>query len=76
MDITEFAILLPITMGIVEVFKRTFLTARFLPLMALVVGVALSGFATGWTTASIFTGLILGLSAMGLWSGTKTTVQK
>jgi len=75
MDFTEFGILLAVTIGIAEVMKKTFLTSRYIPLATLVVGTALSILAMGVSTTTILTGLTIGLSSMGLYSGTKKTVK-
>lgn len=68
------ALNLAVTVGLVEVVKRTKLvTNRFLPVVALVVGVAT--FYVG-ATSSVLVGLAVGLSAMGLFSGGKTLLGK
>lgn len=72
MDITlQFASLIPIAVALVEVAKRTGLPTRFAPLLAVVLGllgtVALGHF-------DIINGVVVGLSAAGLYSGVKTTL--
>lgn len=75
MDFTEFGILIAVTVGIVEVLKRAKVSSRFLPLCALVIGVCLSIMAIDVSTHTIMTGLVVGLSSMGLFTGTKTTIK-
>lgn len=77
MEITiTIASLIPATMGVVEVIKRIGLPKRFLPLLALGVGVAgsmvLAGEATGILAIQ---GTIVGLMAVGIWSGGKSTIK-
>lgn len=58
--------------GLVQVAKRLGLPSRFAPLLSLLLGIALVSLGLkGISAASIFSGLIVGLSASGLWSGTK-----
>jgi hypothetical protein len=58
-----------VTMGLIEVVKRTELVSnRFLPLIALVIGVGT--FYIG-TSTSVLMGIATGLSAVGLFSGVK-----
>jgi uncharacterized hydantoinase/oxoprolinase family protein len=59
-------------MGIAELLKKIGFNAKFIPLIniffGLLAGIALN---TGDIKAGIFTGLAVGLSAGGLYSGTK-----
>jgi hypothetical protein len=75
MDFTEFGILIAVTVGMVEVLKRAKVSSRFLPICALIIGVALSMMAIDFTTRTVLTGLVVGLSSMGLFTGTKTTIK-
>lgn len=75
-------ILVPIIVGILEVLKRTGLPSRFIPLTSLLIGVAAgvidAATRPGATPQSISVGVlqgaILGLSAVGLYSGTQATM--
>lgn len=64
--------LIPAAMGLVEVAKQTGLPSKYAPIASLVVGMVL-----GVTTSldnigkGILTGIAIGLSASGLYSGTK-----
>lgn len=70
----EFLVLVPLVLGLVEVIKRIGLPTRWVPIASIVLsigGLFLAGVA--WQPA-IMSGIFVGLSACGLWSGTKTTV--
>ena len=70
-------ILIPIVVGVVEALKKV-THDKFAPLFAIVLGVVgvylLSGFDVSGTL--ILEGVIVGLSACGLYSGAKTTFEK
>lgn len=72
------AVITAVVIGLVQVAKLAGLPTQFAPLVAIVFGVltalCLSFFQA--TTTVILNGVIIGLSAMGLYSGTKTTVGK
>ena len=76
MEITiTYSLLLALIIGLVEVVKRLGVNEKFLPLFAIGFGLILScvlGF--GFTTI-IINGLMLGLSAVGLFSSTKNVVE-
>jgi len=61
----EIAILTTIVVGITEVAKRIGAPTKYLPLIALVIGVIL-GYGTAGVDG-IITGIIGGLMACGLW---------
>jgi hypothetical protein len=70
--------LIPITVGIVQVLKEALnIDKRFVPLTSVITGLALCPFSlfivgqNPWY--GLFGGLIVGLSACGLYSGTKAT---
>ena len=62
-----------VVIGLTQVSKK-FIAKRFITLVPLVLGVVGVGFTAGWTVASVFTGLVIGLSAQGLY-GQKQVVQ-
>lgn len=74
------AALVPVVMGIVQVFKITnLLPARFAPLLALILGVGgvfLLKPDSVQTGVLIIQGAMVGLSAAGLFSGVKTVAQQ
>lgn len=69
--------LVPVIMGMIELLKRTGVPNKYSPLIALILGI-FSGFyylAPGDPQKALFFGIIAGLSAVGLYSGTKNTLQ-
>jgi hypothetical protein len=72
----NFAVLVAVVVGLVEAAKRLGVPTRFCPLLALVAGVVLS-FVPGVSNFSnqLFTGLVVGLSASGLFDLGKQPVR-
>lgn len=71
-------VLIPLIIGMVELLKMYGLKRRLLPLMALVFGV-LGGIFYIYPQdpkAGILVGIMMGLSASGLYSGGKAVVEK
>lgn len=71
-------VLIPLILGIVEVFKVLGLKKKFLPLLSLVLGV-LAGIFYVYPNdlkSGIIVGIMYGLSASGLYSGTKNSIEK
>jgi len=68
--------LIPIIVGLSELLKRFGLPNRFVPIAALAMGLFFSFFylAPGEPKRAILFGAVLGLSAIGLFSGTKNTI--
>jgi len=72
----DVVIAVPIIIGLGEIIKRTeLLDTRFLPLVLLIVSVSFFSIfgVAGWQDNALL-GVISALSAMGLWSGTRTTL--
>ena len=71
-------VLVPLIMGIVEVFKRAGVSKRLLPLIALVIGIAIGVvYVTNFEwKQGVLVGALLGLSASGLYSSSKNTFEK
>lgn len=67
----EFLFLVPIVLGLVQTAKVSGLNTRYAPAIALALGV-LGTFLVG--QFDILQGLVIGLTASGLFSGTKATV--
>lgn len=76
MDITILAIAL--VTGLVEVIKRAFnLKTRYAPLVSVLFGLLVSFlFVQANISDTIIAGIVIGLSACGLYSGTKTSLKK
>jgi hypothetical protein len=72
----SFAVAVAITVGLVEVAKTIGLTTKYAPLASLVIGVGASFLFPAATVAlTILFGVIVGLTACGLYSGAKATIQ-
>lgn len=69
-------LIVPIIVGLVEVAKRFTDDNRVLPILALLLGVA-GAFVFPESTPPLtcVKGLVFGLAASGLWSGSKTMVK-
>lgn len=77
MDYTSFAILSVLVLGLTEVIKIAGLSKKLIPLVALVVGVGISFLGSDiGTQAIVVRGLVMGLTAVGLFSGVKNTIRK
>ena len=62
---------------VVEIIKRAFkMPTRFAPLLALILGIVAYSSLNGWDTEVVFQGVIVGLTASGLYSGGKATFRK
>ncbi len=68
--------IIPLILGLVELFKRAGVSNRLSPFVAVILGV-LAGifYITTDIKQGIIIGLMLGLSASGLYSGSKNFVQ-
>ena len=77
-DITVYGIaLVPVVTGMVQLLKMSGLPKKYAPISSLLLGI-LSGYyylAPDDPPKAIFMGIIVGLSAVGLYSGTKNTMQ-
>lgn len=67
-------VLVPIVIALTSLFK-IYLGSRWAPLIALVLGIAGAFlFPTATLGVTIISGIVIGLTASGLYSGVKTTV--
>lgn len=69
--------LVPVITAMVQLLKMSGLPKKYLPFSSLIMGI-LSGFyylAPGDPPKAVFLGIIVGLSAVGLYSGTKNTME-
>lgn len=74
MDISpQFALLIPVIVGLVEVSKGLGVSNRYMPIVALVLGLGAT-----WIIGdfNIIQGIVVGLSASGLYAGTKSVIGK
>lgn len=65
-----------VIIGLVQVAKTLGLPTQFAPLASLFFGVGLAFLGSGISVTALMVGLVLGLTASGLWSGTKTLLDK
>jgi len=82
-DITLFILplqlaLIPVLIGVNEVWKTLGLANRWVPLASILVGVAISFAVPGIESVfqAVVGGLVVGLSAVGLFSGARATTAK
>jgi hypothetical protein len=74
----NYGVLVAVVIGLVEAAKRIGVPEKFAPLVSLILGLGLSflGFVANPDLAStIIGGIIIGLSAVGLYSGTKNVIE-
>lgn len=65
----------PLVLALVQLMKQVGLPSMYAPILSVITGVALVGLVNGAGVESVMTGLVVGLSASGLWSGTKALTQ-
>ncbi|WMM23658.1 phage holin family protein [Tissierella sp. MB52-C2] len=68
--------IIPLLIGILEVFKRVGLKDKYIPVVSVVLGVVIGIglFGDGDIKIGLVQGIFIGLSAVGLYSGTKNTL--
>lgn len=69
-------LIIPILIGILEVFKKLGLPVKYVPVLSLLLGVLASVSVSGLAVENFIQGLVYGLSACGLYSGTKSTIEE
>lgn len=69
-------LIIPILIGILEVFKKLGLPVKYVPVLSLLLGVLASVSVSGLAVENFMQGLVYGLSACGLYSGTKATIEE
>lgn len=76
MEITD-AVFIPLIIGLVEMFKRLGLPVKYAPVIAVLIGVLVGILYMDIPLKDgIIIGLVFGLSASGLYSGTKHLVHE
>jgi len=71
----EFLVLVPVVIGLIEVFKKAGLDIRYAPALSILIGVSGAYFLIGNDAVSLLNGVVVGLSASGLFSAYKTTTK-
>lgn len=71
-------VLIPLILGFVELFKRAGVNKKVLPFIAVAIGIVIGVvyIANFDWKQGLLIGAMLGLSASGLYSGTKNTIEK
>ena len=69
--------IIPLLIGILEVFKKLGVSEKHIPVISLIlgIGIGIALFAAGDMKTGVVQGIYIGLSAVGLYSGTKNTVE-
>lgn len=70
--------IIPLLIGLLEVFKKLGLNDKYVPIFSVILGIGtgIALFADGDLATGIVQGMYIGLSAVGLYSGTKNTFEK
>lgn len=63
-------------LGLVAVFSEAGLASKYKPLVSLSIGVLIALVGVGVSKEAVMLGIMAGLSASGLWAGTKATMSK
>jgi hypothetical protein len=77
MDLVAPVVLVGVVLGLVQVVKLAGMDSRFAPILSIVLGIAVEALASPLpfnARQMVLTGLAIGLSAAGLYSGTKTVI--
>ena len=70
----QILVLVPVVIGLVEVVKRIGLSDRYLPLSAIILGAVGAIALAGFSPIVVLGGIVVGLSSVGLFSGTRATI--
>ena len=69
------AVLIPATLALVEAIKKAGLPKKYAPLASIAFGVLITGIFYNFKSGFLLEGLIVGLSASGLFSQAKTALE-
>lgn len=71
-------LVVPLIMGFLEVLKRLGLNCKYIPICSIILGLAIGiiFLSNGDIKQGVILGLGIGLSSVGLYSGTKNTLGK
>ena len=68
-------LIIPLVLGLTEVFKLAGVPTKYVPALAILLGIAGVVAVSGVDATNILQGIVYGLSASGLWSGVKTVLK-
>ncbi len=71
----HFAIIIPVILGLVQVAKKAGLATRYSPLMSVLLGAVAGYLYIFQSTTGVLFGIVAGLSACGMWSSVRTTME-
>jgi hypothetical protein len=71
----QYAVLIPVIVGVVSVAKKAGLSTRYAPILALVLGSIGGYFYIQPGTIGVLVGVTMGLAASGAYSSVKTTLE-
>lgn len=76
-DLLQYAgiAVVPLIVGIAEVFKKSGFNAKFVPIVNIILGIGAGILITQNILQGLFVGAAVGLSASGLYSSTKNVIQ-
>ena len=67
-------VLIPILIGVLEAIKRTGFNSKFIPALSIILGILIGIVYSGFELKEgVLSGVFIGLSAVGLYSGVKYT---
>lgn len=75
MTVTTISGLVLVIIAVCQAIKYAGLSTRFIPVLAILLGVAGSFYFSGADWFEAASGVIAGLTASGLWSGVRATAQ-
>lgn len=67
--------LIPVIVGLVEVVKGVGVDSKYAMVISLALGVAIVGLLETFSATSVLAGVVVGLSASGLYGGTKAVLK-
>lgn len=69
------AIAIAVVTGLTQVVKKVGVSSRYVPAVALIIGITYGLIFVSYDFAGALAGIITGLSSVGLYSGVKNTVK-
>lgn len=69
----QFLSLVPVVVGLVQALKKSGLGSRYVPVTAIFLGILSTWIVNDFEMVNTLQGIIVGLSAIGLWSGSKNS---
>lgn len=69
--------IIPLLIGVLEMLKKAGVNDKIVPVISVIagIGIGIALFAAGDIKTGVVQGIYIGLSAVGLYSGTKNTIE-